>query len=181
MAIRIRPADQIATEVSLSIAHLEELIAAAKENDLTFVLDPYHEQGYRYRIHGAGHTLLLKSNDIGDVARYLGLSQDYVEAGVVVDSAHPTQYVVDGISRGGAVPLQARESSGHNPTNSLPTYDDGTLDFSSRAFRIRRMALLLKSGFGALDCEKALRWKDGKADEALALLVSTNGFARTKV
>jgi hypothetical protein len=181
MSIQIRKADRIATEVTLRIPELEELVHAAQENCMQLALDRYHDEGYRYYLRAADHALALRSNDIGDVARYLGLTKPFAEAGVALDTAAPTEYVVGGQSRFGSVPLQSRNRSLFDPAKALPCNLDDRVDPQSRAFSIRRWALFLKSGYGALDCGKALRMKEGNAAEALALLISTNGFAHTKV
>lgn len=181
MSIQIRHPDRIATEVALSIPELEELIAAAHEYGMVFTMDPFHDEGYRYYLHASSHTLALRSNDISDVAHFLGLTKLFTEAGVTPDSAKPTEYVVDGLMRYGAVPLQPRTPEPFDPALPLPRYPDHRIDRESRTFRNRRWALHLKSGYGALDCLKALHQKDGDATEALAILVETKGFARTKV
>lgn len=181
MSIQIRDPGRIATEVTLSIAQLEELIAAAHDYGMVFTMDPFHDEGYRYYLHASGHMLALRSNDISDVARFLGLTKPFAEAGITPESAKQTEYVVDGLMRYGAVPLQPRTPEPFDPALPLPRSPDHRVDHESRAFRNRRWALYLKSGYGALDCMKALRFKDGNADEALALLVETQGFAHNKV
>lgn len=181
MSIQIRHPDRIPTEVALSIPQLEELIAAAHEYGMVFTMDPFHDEGFRYYLHASGHSLALRSTDIGDVARFLGLTKPFAEAGATPDSAKPTEYVVDGILRYGTVPLQPRSPAPFDPALPLPRNLDHRVDHESRAFRNRRWALHLKSGYGSLDCNKALRQKDGDATEALAILVETKGFARTKV
>lgn len=181
MSIQIRNPDRIATEVALSIPELEELIAAAHDYGMVFTMDPFHDEGFRYYLHASGHSLALRGTDIGDVARFLGLTKPFAEAGVTSEGAKPTEYVVDGILRYGAVPLQPRTPEPFDPALPLPRNSDHHVDHESRAFRNRRWALYLKSGYGSLDCMKALRFKDGDANEALALLVETQGFAHNKV
>ena len=181
MSIQIRQPGRIETAVTLSIAQLEELVTVAREHGMVFSLDRFHDKGYRYYLDASGDTTALRSNDIGDVARYLGLTQPLAEAGVIPDSTKPTEYVVNGTLHYGAVPLQQRTNEPFDPALPLPRNSEHHIDRESRAFRARRWALHLKSGYGTLDCIKALIQKDGDATEAHALLVATRGFARTKV
>jgi hypothetical protein len=181
MSIQIRQAGRIATEVTLSFYELELLVAAAHENGLKFTMDPFHDEGFRYFLRDEAHALVLQSMDVSDLARCLGLTQPFAEAGVTPDTGAPTQFAVHGRVQLGPVPLQARQRATVQAGADLPRNEAGQIDHQSPAFMVRRCALALKSGYGMLDCNKALRFKDGNATEALALLVSTDGFAYSKI
>lgn len=63
----------------------------------------------------------------------------------------------------------------------LPCTPGGDVDPSTQQFKCRRAALSLKTGYGILDCDKALRWADGDAYKAMSKLIETSGYAATKV
>jgi hypothetical protein len=181
MAIQIRQDNRIATAVCLRIPELEVLIGTAKENGLEFSLDVYHEEGFRYHITTDSGQQVLRSTDIADVARYLGLDAPLSEAGVTPDNDKPTQYLLDGKTCFGPVLPQPRQRLSFDATAALPCTPDGQVDRKSLSYLVRRQALKVQSGFGILDCDKALFRKQGDANAALALLTETEGFAWHKV
>jgi len=187
MSLRMRNLnDTIEIRPTLDLQTLELLVGAARLLGLDFEIDCNTADPYRFYLHESPHFVRLKSNDVGDVARYLGCGQTLTEPEVVAvrpllptHVRHPNSEQLAEVP--GPIPFYPRDLSPLHTGAELPRNEQGALDTTTAEFKDRRKALRLKTGYFILDCDKALRMADGDAEKALAKLVDTRGFASSKV
>jgi len=173
----------------LTIARLEILLRTAHHHGYSLRLSRVADADYRYFVFKEGapdrHTVLM-TNDIADVAGYLGVEgflSDVHELGSAARQARYLQPDRDGeVAKFGpertdslpplAVPFTARD---------LPRNQNGTLIPASDELKVRAQAMRVVTGYTMMDCRRALFHGDGNAEKALEVLIATNGFASSKI
>lgn len=188
MAIRIssdRGPDQ--APVQLSLDQLLLLVTRARQLDLRLDIERELGREHRYYLRKLAPApdqvvqWTLKSNDLRDVTRYLGLDDDIRELGFPSPGHKPTEEMTPfegDISDAGGVlynhyhgPVELRRYDLPRPDINapLPRKENGQLDFQATEIKDRAWVLRLKSEVPLMRVKMALHEADGDLARALEI------------
>lgn len=172
--------------VLLSIEQLETLIAVSRQVGLVFGIAPLVDARFRYILKlgtvdptaDPKNEWVLRSNDLRDVTRFLGLDVGMQEIGYPNATSAPTerQICLEGpagkrfdILRG-TVGLQQRDITLPAAGGKLPLKENGFPDTLSSEFKDRVLIVRMKTRQPTMDCKKALLQAEGDMKRAMEIL-----------
>jgi hypothetical protein len=174
---------------ALSVDRLEMLIRAARHHGHTFRISRAQGADFRYFVTQGcppASRVIMMTNDISDVAAYLGVDGFVSDVHELGPGARPGLWLnCPGADQ--PVPLEQQRPQ------PLPVFkqasmpvalrrdSQGVLVPHSEEIKCRAEALYALGNYTMFDCRRALVQTDGDTDKAMALLESTDGFARSKI
>lgn len=177
--------------VTLGLLQLELLVTTCRRQQLHLAFKLEVTAPFRYELRRAApdsqyaQECVLRSNDLMDVTRFLGLDVHMSEPGYPNATSKPSEHLVEPDAGAtsqtyilGPVPLKQGLPTplvSHN----LPHLDNGQLDHTSQQFRDRVQALRIKSGMPMMECKKALFQADGDGENSLAILAQPRYYRST--
>jgi hypothetical protein len=177
--------------VTLSLLQLELLVTTCRRQDLHLSFKREVSAPFRYALYQVpadrqnAPTCVLRSNDLLDVVRFLGLDLHIAEPDFPNATSRPTERLIEpadasALPRYVSGPVQLKQGlPAPLVLRDLPQLDNGQLDHTSPRFRDRVHALGLKSGKPLMECKKALFQAEGEAEKSLEILAQPPRYRST--